>query len=214
MGGFSQRAVVLSMDQKAHRNHLSWLTCFITIARALRTLPSSCSPSLRPGNPRWLRTIDGMLIDSVAKRGTGHCHAMIEALRNNDLNALANYRDIAPTQLDSLLSDVSAKVLRPARIRRNDRRGPIRFFAPTVAQALTAVGFGSASGPDVERESHRLPQTSLRGQSCTETCDLGQACDEEIVGKGQTRPSTRKRIRQGIIGTLNPEVPGDSNLNA
>jgi hypothetical protein len=85
-------------------------------------------------------TLTGALIDSVAQNELARVMPMIEALRRDDVRALAAYKDITPMGLDSLLTDVgtrfSGRMIRGAAI-----SGTSPLFSRTVTQALTAVGF-------------------------------------------------------------------------
>lgn len=156
-------------------------------------------------------TIDGMLIDSVAKQELGIVMPMIEALRNNDLNALANYRDIAPTQLDSLLSDVSAKYS-GRRVSGAMIAGTDPLFAPTVAQALTAVGFDQ---PLARTLSEKVTDSAnvLEGvKAALKHATSGKPATKRSSAKAKPAPVPEAYPPGDYRNALNPEVPGDSNF--
>jgi hypothetical protein len=85
-------------------------------------------------------TLTGALIDNVAKTELAIVMPMIEAIRKDDIRALQNCEDIAPIGLDAIMWDVGSKysgrLVRGASIMASNP-----MFAPTVTQALTAVGF-------------------------------------------------------------------------
>ena len=84
--------------------------------------------------------LTGELIESVAQNELSRVMPMIDALRRNDVTALAAYRDIAPMGLDAMLADVSAKFSgRQVRSATIDGASPL--FMPEVVGALTSLGF-------------------------------------------------------------------------
>ncbi|SIP87910.1 AAA domain-containing protein [Aromatoleum tolulyticum] len=85
-------------------------------------------------------TLDGPLIDRVAKQELAIAMPMIDAIRRDDVHALLACKDIAPIGLDSIVADVGAK-FSGRRIRGATINGSNPLFAPTVTQALTTVGF-------------------------------------------------------------------------
>lgn len=156
-------------------------------------------------------TIDGMLIDSVAKQELGIVMPMIEALRNNDLNALANYRDIAPTQLDSLLSDVSAKYS-GRRVSGAMIAGTDPLFAPTVAQALTVVGFDQ---PLAQTLSEKVTDSAnvLEGvKAALKHATSGKPATKRSSAKAKPAPVPEAYPPGDYRNALSPEAPGDSNF--
>jgi hypothetical protein len=84
--------------------------------------------------------LTGALIENVANKELARVMPMMEAIRRNDVRALASYRDISPMNLDALLTDVatqfSGRAVRGATITGNNP-----MFAPTVTAALRTVGF-------------------------------------------------------------------------
>jgi hypothetical protein len=85
-------------------------------------------------------TLTAALIESVAQNELARVMPMIEAIRRDDICALAAYRDIAPIGLDALLAGVSTK-FSGRKVRGVAITGDSPMFAPTVAEALTTVGF-------------------------------------------------------------------------
>lgn len=85
-------------------------------------------------------TLTGALIDNVAQNELSRVMPMIEALRRNDVKALAAYRDVAPLGLDAMLDCVAAK-FSGRKVSGATIRGADPLFAPMVTQALTTVGF-------------------------------------------------------------------------
>jgi hypothetical protein len=84
--------------------------------------------------------LTGAVIDSVAKTELAMVKPMIEAIRNDDIQVLLNYKDIAPIGLDALMADVASRYS-GRQVRGASIMASSPMFAPTVAQALTTVGF-------------------------------------------------------------------------
>ena len=91
--------------------------------------------------------LTAVLLDSVAQNELARVAPMMEALRRNDLKALAAYRDIAPVGLNDLLADVPLKFA-GRKVFGAAIRGDDPLFAPVVTNAFTAVGFEKS---DAER---------------------------------------------------------------
>lgn len=157
-------------------------------------------------------TIDGTLIDSVAKNELGIVMPMIEALRNNDLNALANYKDIAPTKLDTLLSDVSAKYS-GRRVSGATITGTDALFAPTVAQALAVVGFDE---PMAQILSEKVSDSTnvLEGvKAALKHATSGKPATKRSSAKAAPAPAPEAYPPGDYRNALNPEVAGNSNFD-
>lgn len=85
-------------------------------------------------------TLTGALIDSVAQNEMARVQPMIEAIRRNDVRALAAYRDIAPIGLDEMLADVATK-FSGRKVRGASITGASPEFVPMVMGVLTKMGF-------------------------------------------------------------------------
>lgn len=85
-------------------------------------------------------TLTGALIESVAQNELSRIMPMIEAIRRDDVRALAAYRDIAPMGLDSFLADIGAK-FSGRKVRGSTISGANPLFVPAVTEALATVGF-------------------------------------------------------------------------
>jgi hypothetical protein len=85
-------------------------------------------------------SLTAVLIDNVAHQEMAWVMPMIEAIRRDDIRALAAYRDISPLGLESLLNGVGSKFA-GRQVRGAVIGGDNPLFAPTVTEALTTVGF-------------------------------------------------------------------------
>ena len=84
--------------------------------------------------------ITGQLIDSVAHRELQMVAPMIDALRRNDIQALELYDDIAPLELDELLSQVQDSYSGPRVTGASTKPGSAEFTT-MATKALAAVGY-------------------------------------------------------------------------
>lgn len=102
-------------------------------------------------------TVDGALLESVAHQELSNVLPMVDALRRNDITALARYEDIAPlASLDNMMTDMasrySGRQVFGASIMSDNPQ-----FAPVVAQALTTVGFDLAQAQALAEEVSSSP---------------------------------------------------------
>lgn len=108
-------------------------------------------------------TITEQLIADVAHQELAMVEPMIDALRRDDIRALQSYDDIAPLKLETMLENIGLRYA--GRKTRGTTIGPENeLFVPTVATALTAVGFE----PDVatsmaENVANTKPANALEG---------------------------------------------------
>ncbi|MFA6064140.1 MAG: AAA family ATPase [Gallionella sp.] len=87
-------------------------------------------------------TISAELIADVYKCEFQLLHPMVDALRNNDYEALANFSDIAPLQLDDILQYYLAKIQSKGSAVHRIRPGD-DTFVPRVAATLESMGYDS-----------------------------------------------------------------------
>jgi hypothetical protein len=152
--------------------------------------------------------VTGELIESVAKCELVNVEPMIAAIRNDDLNALGRFKDIAPAGLDAMMADVairsSGRLIRGAAI-----PGSSPQFAPAVAEVLTAAGFdldqsqalaekaaGSANVLDGVKTALKI---ATSGGKAVRKKDA--ASNQPEFGPGDYR------------NALNADVPGDTVLS-
>lgn len=78
-------------------------------------------------------------------------HPMISALRDNDVERLAQYEDIAPVGMDDLLKSIERRMSAKASDAYKVKRADTTFVA-RVAAALVSSGFGEDESTSVARE--------------------------------------------------------------
>jgi hypothetical protein len=104
------------------------------------TLPSNFLLLLRPGRFGSERVTPELIAD-VYNKELKLLHPMVQALRDNDIERLAMFSDIAPIGLGDLLNNVQrklrAKTSAAFKVRPTDPT-----FVPRIATSLVAAGFG------------------------------------------------------------------------
>lgn len=84
-------------------------------------------------------TLSANLIDVVWKANFGLLEPMVSALRRNDIKALAQFEDIAPMDIDSIIRDINLTGY-GQRIRSASVGPDNELFVPLVSNALNAMG--------------------------------------------------------------------------
>lgn len=108
-------------------------------------------------------TITGQLIADVAGRELAMVAPMIDALRRDDVSALQACDDIAPLNLEYLLTRVEQSYA-GRKVRGAGLRADNEMFVPTVASALEAVGFETDTAAAMaESVAQQNPANALEG---------------------------------------------------
>ena len=92
--------------------------------------------------------ITAQLISNVFENEFTLVHPMVEALRNNDLQALAAFDDVAPINMESLLRSARAKLTGIGVLGAAIRPGQ-PLFADSISDALSVFGVNSAQADDI-----------------------------------------------------------------
>lgn len=128
-------------------------------------------------------TITSELIADVYSRELKLLHPMVEALRNDDLEALSNFDDIAPLGLGDIIQGIERKFRSKGRAAHSVKPGD-KTFVPRVAAGLSALGF------DEDDALAAAQQTEAAGSASNMTEGAKQAMAALTVSR---RPSRSKK---------------------
>ncbi len=151
-------------------------------------------------------TLTGELIDSVAHKQLATVRPMIAALRNDDVTALLNCKDICPIGLDAIIANVgsgySGKKVRAAAILQDNP-----MFAQTVQEALTVVGFDTADAQVLAEQVKDAPNALTGVQEALKLSSSGKRAPAK---KGKAAPPPEDFPVGDLRSAFNADVPGET----
>jgi hypothetical protein len=115
--------------------------------------------------------ISAQLIRQVYDREFKLLHPMVEALRNDDIEQLASFDDIAPVGLEGILNAVERKLKAKASAAYRVKSGD-ETFVPRLASALVATGFGEEESQAAATEVARADNARNLAQGAQEALKL------------------------------------------
>lgn len=149
-------------------------------------------------------TLSGELIDSVAHKQLATVQPMIAALRNDDVNALLNCKDICPLGLDAIIADVgsgfSGRKVRAAAILQDNP-----MFAQTVQETLTVVGFDTTDAQLLAEQVKDAPNALTGVQEALKLSTSGKRAPTK---KGKAAPPPENFPVGDLRSALNADVAG------
>jgi hypothetical protein len=145
-------------------------------------------------------TITAQVIDIVWKRDFKLLHKMMDAYRTGDIDALDQYKDLAPLSSESLL-DKALRRYEGVRSQKGALRPGHPNFAPTITETLTTMGIDAALAAEIA--------ASVEADGKTKNLLDGTQAAIEKVKPPKTTNETKKGGSKEVKSTANDLAPDD-----